>query len=58
MDDEEIQAMRSRHAEQALTAAVSAGRITQAEADEYLERIRASDDPHAVRRALRRAGVL
>ena len=47
-----------RHATAALAEAVAAGKLSQAEADGYLARLRDGEDAHRVRRELHRAGVL
>jgi hypothetical protein len=49
-----VVAIRSRHAEARLNAAVAAGVMTQAESDANLERIRQGEHPRAIRAHLAR----
>ena len=50
--------LRLEHARRSLDEAVSAGRIARPEADSLLARLARGEDAHAIRRELRRIGVL
>ena len=51
-----VVAIRARHAQSRLDAAVAAGQMTQADADTNLARIRAGEHPRGLRAHLRRFG--
>lgn len=51
-------AIQVQHASRALAEAVAAGKLSQAAADEYLDRLNRGENAHRVRRELRVAGVL
>ena len=53
--DEVIVAIRVRHADAALSAAVSDGSMTRAEADDYLRRLRSGEHSSSLRAELRTA---
>jgi|GEM_PF-4101568 len=50
--------IRLTHIENALAAAVAANRLGEDSARQIAQRLRAGEDPHAIRRELRAAGVL
>lgn len=57
-NDTALAATRLGHIRQALAEAVEAGRLTSPDANRILARLAGGEDPHAVRRELRAAGVL